>query len=99
MVPRLSQDRSKSAPGGVLGRSGGGLGSSLVGLGGLLGRLEGVWGCSCGLWSSLGMFLERPKGLGGTNVHLETWNYMLVILHRTHSAVLLKFTYRFLFHM
>ena len=66
MVPRWPQDRSKSAPGGVLGRLGrglgpllGALGPSLDGLGGLLSSLDGVLGC---FWELLGPLCN---GLGG----------------------------------
>ena len=66
MVPKWPQDRSKSAPGGVLGRLGRGLGPllgvlgpSLDGLGGLLGSLDGVLGC---FWELLGPLCN---GLGG----------------------------------
>ena len=66
LVPRWLQDRSKSAPGGVLGRLGtglgpllGALGPSLEGLGGLLSRVEGVLG-------SLGTVLAAHEAIHGS---------------------------------
>ena len=65
MVPRWPQDRSQSAPGGVLGRLGRGLGPLLGalepsgdGLGRVLGRLEGVFGRRFGIILEFGSLIQ-----------------------------------------